>query len=227
MGYDFRSTTHEAREEHAAAALAELLQKNAGARLLVHAGHAHVLKYETKLGERWLASRLWQKTGIEPFTIWQWSSGQDAHDYAEIVRVLKGRGVSLDEPVLLMPPPPIDCGLRDSPYGLASVDAMVIHPPDESVAPAERTPLFPDRMQRIAGRWTSDAWPVVVSAYKYGEPINAVPLDQIMLREKEDRFVLWIPARESYEIRVFNSQGVLNSRVETNANSITVRLANE
>ena len=227
LGYDFRSTTHEAREEHAAAALAELLQKDAGARLLVHAGHAHVLKYETKLGERWLASRLWQKTGIEPFTIWQWSSGQDAHDYAEIVRVLKGRGVSLDEPVLLMPPPPIDCGLRDSPYGLASVDAMVIHPPDESVAPAERTPLFPDRMQRIAGRWTSDVWPVVVSAYKHGEPINAVPLDQIMLREKEDRFVLWIPARESYEIRVFNSQGVLKSRVETNANWITVRLANE
>jgi hypothetical protein len=48
-----------------------------------------------------------------------------------------------------------------------------------------------------------------------------------MLREKEDRFVLWIPARESYEIRVFNSQGVLKSRIETNANSITVRLANE
>jgi hypothetical protein len=82
-------------------------------------------------------------------------------------------------------------------------------------------------MERIAGRWTSDVWPVVVSAYKHGEPINALPLDQIMLREKEDRFVLWIPARESYEIRVFNSQGVLKSRVETNANSITVRLANE
>ena len=54
----------------------------------------------------WLAALLWEKTGIEPFTIWQWSSQSGAHDYEKIVGVLKARGVNFDQPVLLMPPPP-------------------------------------------------------------------------------------------------------------------------
>ncbi len=117
--------------------------------MLVHAGHSHVLKYKTEYGQRWLAARLWEEAGIEPFTIWQWSSRHDAIDYATIVRMLKGRGVSLKEPVLLMPPPASYCGFQDAPYGLAQVDAIVIHPPDESAAPAKRTVLFPDNMRQL------------------------------------------------------------------------------
>lgn len=144
LGYDFAlgKATHEEREEFAATKLASVYQNEAETRLLVHAGHAHVLKHETENGQRWLASLLWEKTGVEPFTIWQWSTKHDAHDYEKIVVALKASGVSFDEPVLLMPPPAIDCGLQESPYRLASVDAIVLHPPDQSIAPAKRTTQF-------------------------------------------------------------------------------------
>ena len=228
LGYDYGCCTHEAREEFAATQLAKLFQNDAQTKLVVHAGHAHVLKYETEIGERWLASILWDKTGIEPFTLWQWSSQHDARDYAEIVRVLTDRGVVLDEPVLLMPPPAGDFGFRDSPYGPDSagrVDAIVIHPPDQSVAPAGRTTLFPDTMQRIAGEWTAKQWPVVVCAYSQGEPVEAIPLDQIMLRKDETQFVLWIPTGAEYELRVFNQHGLLESIVEYDDSSVSVGLA--
>lgn len=224
LGYDFRASTPAGREEFAATELARLFRNDTETKLLVHAGHAHVLKHETEYGEHWLASRLWDKTGIEPFTIWQWSSNHDAHDYEAIVRVLKARGVRFDEPLLLMPPPSIGCGLQDAPYGLARVDAMVLHPPDQSVAPAKRTVLFPDAMQQVAGRWTATKWPVVVSAYRHGEPINAIPLDQVMLRQDEADFVLWIPDGVEYEIRVFDCNGLLNSRVDPDAGCISVGL---
>ncbi len=107
---------------------------------------------------------MWEKTGIEPFTIWQWSRQYDAHDYEMIVSVLQARGIKFNQPMLLMPPPALDSGLQDSPYRLASVDAIVLHPPDHSVAPAKRTVLFSDAMQQLAGRWTANEWPVVVSA---------------------------------------------------------------
>src|SRR5262249_41642386 len=149
------------------------------------------------------------KTGIEPFTIWQWSSNHDAREYVEIVRLLQERGVSFKEPVLLMPPPPLDCGLTDSPYGLARVDAIVLHPPDESVAPGKRTVLFSDSSERLYGIWTGHLWPVVVCAYKKGEPIDAIPLDQVMLRPDEISFLLWIPAGVEYQIRVFDRHGLL------------------
>ncbi len=227
LGYDFRFTTHDRREEFAATELANLLRTDPEIKLFVHAGHAHVLKYETVYGGRWLASRLWDKTDIEPFTIWQWSRNHDARDYAAIIRVLKERDLSLDEPILLMPPPPIVCGLQDPPYGLADVDAIVLHPPDHSVSPAKRTVLFPDSMQRIAGRWTPNVWPVVVCAYKKGEPTIAIPLDQVMLRQKESDFLLWIPSGAEFEIRVFDRHGLLESRVTSDDNSIAVGLVDQ
>ena len=228
VGYDFWFSSHEEREESAAARLAQIVRDDSERKLLVHAGHAHVLKYDTgsASGGRWLAARLWGKTGIEPFTIWQWSRAHGAHDYEQIVTALESRGVPLEEPVLLMPPPAADVGIQDSPYGLAQVDAIVIHPPDESVAPAERTVLFPEAMRKVAGRWTGDRWPVVVAACRRGEPVDAVPLDQVMLRRDEAGFVLWVPNGIEYEIRVFDRDGVLDSRLEVDTGHISVAPTN-
>lgn len=216
LGYDYDFSTHERREESAATELARLFQNDAKTRLVVHAGHAHVLKYKTKIGQRWLASLLWEKTGIEPFTIWQWSRLHEARDYDKIAGELKSRRLLANEPVLLMPPPAGTFGIEDSPYnqfadGTAGVDAIVVHPPDQSAAPAGRTALFPETMHRVSGKWTAKQWPVVVSAYRRGEPVNAIPLDQIMLRKDETDFVLWIPKGAEYEIRVFNQKGLLKS----------------
>lgn len=218
VGYDFRPFSHEEREEYSASVLAKLFTDNPQARLIVHAGPAHVFKYETDLGQRWLASRLWEKTGIEPFTIWQWSALRDGHEYRVVADALDKLG-DFDEPVLLMPPPSTDCGLRNVPR----VDAILVHPPDRSVAPAGRTVLFPSEMQRIRGKWLSKQWPVVIAAYKTGESIHAIPLDQVMLRPGEQDFVLWLPASTKYELVVLNHKGLLDSSTEQDRDSVLVR----
>lgn len=218
LGYDFRPFTHEMREEFAATELAKLLTDDQQTRLIVHAGHAHVLKHKTDVGQRWLASLLWEKGGIEPFTIWQWSDMRDGHEYRVVADALDELG-DFDEPLLLMPPPNSDCGLRDVPR----VDAILVHPPDHSVAPAQRTVLFPNEMQPVSGQWLTDQWPVVIAAYKNGEPISAIPLDQVMLRDREQNFILWIPASTRYDIVVFDQNGPLDSKVERKHDSILVR----
>jgi hypothetical protein len=81
-------------------------------------------------------------------------------------------------------------------------------------------------MQRLNGVWTGNAWPVVVCAYKQGESIDAIALDQVMLRQGETRFVLWIPEETKYQIRVFNRLGSLNSRLNSADMSFSVSLEN-
>lgn len=218
LGYDFRPFTHEGREEFAATTLANLLSGDPKAKLVVHAGHAHVFKHKTDLGQRWLASILWEKTGIEPFTIWQWSEMHDGHEYHVIADALAELG-DFDEPVLLMPPPTKKSGLRNVP----DVDAILVHPPDQSAAPDDRTVLFPVAMHRVSGRWLTKRWPVVIAAYKNGEPTTAIPLDQVMMRDSEQDFVLWIPASTNYDIVVFDQNGLLDSSTENDRDSVLVR----
>ncbi|MEZ6107857.1 MAG: hypothetical protein R3B96_17515 [Pirellulaceae bacterium] len=81
-------------------------------------------------GQRWLASLLWERTGIEPFTIWQWSALRDAQEYRVVAEAIAGLG-ELHEPVFLWPPPGAESGLKDIPQ----VDAILVHPPDRSFAP--------------------------------------------------------------------------------------------
>ena len=202
LGYDFGHSTHEAREEYAATALAQVVNGQPGARLLVHAGHAHVLKRPTETGQRWLASLLWEKTGVEPFTIWQWSDLHNAREFRALLPLLQARPGGFTEPVLLMPPP------AEIPGGLIpDVDAILVHPPDHSTAPAQRTVLFPAAMRQISGRWLTKKWPVIIAACRHGEPATAIPLDQVMLRERERDFTLWIPVGPDCDLAVFDEHG--------------------
>jgi hypothetical protein len=125
---------------------------------------------------------------------------------------------TFDEPVLLMPPPSTDCGLRDVPQ----VDAILVHPPDQSIAPSQRTVLFPNGMRRVSGQWLTKQWPVVIAAYKNGEPTTAIALDQVMLRDGEQQFVLWIPASSKYDIVVFNQDGLVDSNTEAGHDTVMV-----
>jgi hypothetical protein len=218
LGYDFRPFTREGREEFAATTLASLMSGDPNAKLVVHAGHAHVFKHKTDVGQRWLASILWEKTGIEPFTIWQWSDMHDGHEYHIVADALAELG-DFDEPMLLMPPPAKKSGLRNVP----DVDAILVHPPDQSVAPDDRTVLFPDAMHRIAGQWLTGQWPIVIAAYKSGEPTHAIPLDQVMLRHGEQDFTLWIPASLTYDIVVFNQNGLVDFTADHDRDSVLVR----
>ncbi len=64
-------------------------------------------------------------------------------------------------------------------------------------------------------------------AYKKGEPVNAIPLDQVMLRQNETRFRLWIPNTLEYQIRAFNQHGLLESHVDGSGNSLSVGLVSQ
>ena len=214
-GYDFRPFSHDVREESAASRLAELIQED-NARLLVHAGPGHVVKQNPQTP--WLAQILWEKTGIEPFTIWQWSEDYDARDYRAILPQLTKQLEDFKEPALLFPPADRNGGWQHIP----AIDAILVHPPDKSTAPAHRTPLFADNLQSITGTWQSDRWPVVIAACKTGEPITAIPLDQVMLRPGEKEFVLWIPANTKYALRVFDAKGVVSTLTKENAASVSV-----
>lgn len=218
LGYDYRPFTHKGREEFAAGELARLFETDSRTRLVVHAGFAHVLKHKTDIGQKWLASLLWEKSGIEPFTIWQWSAMRDGHEYRVVAKAVADKG-SFDEPVLLMPPPTTNSGLRNVPR----VDAILVHPPDQSVAPNERTVLFPDEMRRVSGQWLTKQWPVVVAAYTNGEPVTAIPLDQVMLRDSEQNFTLWIPDSMEFEIVVFDQNGILDAITEEGSEALRIR----
>jgi hypothetical protein len=224
LGYDFGHSSHEAREEYAARALASVLSSEPTARLLVHAGHAHVLKRPIDTGQRWLASLLWEKTGIEPFTVWQWSDMQDAREYRALLPSLQRQLSDFTEPVLLMPPP------ADIQNGhVPDVDAILVHPPDRSMAPAHRTVLFPRTLRQIHGRWVSAKWPVIIAAYHHGEPATAVPLDQVLLRDKEQDFTLWIPSGSDYDLVVFDDSGRIDviATPESGASRVFLRAADK
>ncbi len=222
IGYDFGRPSHEAREESAATELARLIRNQPPSKLLVHAGFAHVFKHPTDTGQRWLASLLWEKTGVEPFTIWQWSDTHDATEYRSLLPALRERLGDFREPVLLMPPPS-----REHGGDVPDVDAILVHPPDGSIAPAQRTVLFPESTRRISGQWLTEKWPVIVAAFRKGEPVTAIPLDQVMLRTHERDFALWIPRELDFEIVVFDEHGVLPSATddEHDAHPVQVRAA--
>ena len=125
-----------------------------------------------------------------------------------------------NEPMLLMPPPEAGSGLRNIP----PVDAILVHPPEQRHRAAQRTVLFPNEMHRISGQWRSKEWPVVIAVYKQGEPATAIPLDQVMLRDGEQDFVLWIPASSKYDVVVFSQDGRLDSSWERDGDSVVVRI---
>lgn len=217
FGYDFRPFSHETRESFAATEIAKRFTRSPQARILVHAGLAHVLKHETDLGQRWLAALLWEETGIEPFCIWQWSALRDNQAYRVVAEQLLALG-DLDEPVLLMPPPASSPSLPDVPR----VDAILVHPPDLSRAPDQRTPLFRQPMKEIVGRWEGSHWPIVIAAYRRGEPQTAVPLDQVLLRAPEAAFNLWIPQEMEFELAAFDRNGPLSVRTSQSEGQISV-----
>ncbi len=98
------------REEEQAQRLANIIAANPAGKIVIHAGFAHAYKQPVPgMGAgagQWMAARLWEKTGIEPYCIYQ---GLDEYDSPNYPRLVELAGAA-DEPKLLIPPP---LGLRD------------------------------------------------------------------------------------------------------------------
>jgi hypothetical protein len=129
-----------------------------------------------------------------------------------------------DEPKVLIPPP---VGLGDPQFAdipAGAIDAVVIHPLLTEGLPVGRKPNFSDNMEPISGRWLEKEWPVVVGAYRRGEPDDAIALDQVMLRQGESEFELWIPS-QPYDLRVATLTGGIDIDVESIQTRVRLRRA--
>lgn len=68
-GYDLADGNFDRREQYQAATLARQFAARPDIRMVVHAGHGHVFKHDVRNVGRYMAARLWEMTGVEPFTI--------------------------------------------------------------------------------------------------------------------------------------------------------------
>jgi hypothetical protein len=217
-GYDSAAGDFDGREESQAATLAGRFASRPDLRMVVHAGHGHVFKHEVRNVGRYMAARLWEKTGVEPFTIWQLSNELPNDVYGPLIR----RIGPITEPVMLVPPPGhLAEALFPESSVQPAVDAVVIHPPRLGREPTDRRGAFTDRMTRVPGVWLGNRWPVVIAAIPDGEPDESIALDQIMLRRGETDFELWLPPTD-YAIRVWGLDGPL--RVHADIRSTPVRV---
>jgi hypothetical protein len=203
--YEAYAKTMEQREYGQAANLAKLFSANPNLKLVIHAGYGHIFKTYRKMDIKMMAAYLWEMTGIEPYCIWQTYHSPDNDEARQLADLVPSGG----EPVMLVPPP---AGLSDTQFQFppSAIDAIVVHPPSIG-GPTQRVHAFKTTRERIAGTWQGAERPVLIGAFKKGESADAVALDQIMLRDGEKEFVLWIPPVD-YEIRIFNTKG----RIEAN-----------
>ncbi|MGO9919622.1 MAG: hypothetical protein ACLQIB_33625 [Isosphaeraceae bacterium] len=219
-GYDRFEPDFDRREEYQAAKLAERFASRADIRMVVHAGHGHVFKHEVRNVGRYMAARLWEKTGVEPFTIWQLSNELPNDVYRTLIRQIG----PITEPVMLVPPPRhVTETLFSESSVQPAVDAIVIHPSRLGQEPTDRRGAFTDQMTRVPGVWLGNQWPVVIAAMVDGEPDNAIALDQIMLRRGETDFELWLP-RTGYTIRVWSLDGPLSVNATITSTPIRVTI---
>lgn len=198
--YEAHGTNFAQRESGQATNLAGLFEADPDLKIVIHAGYGHVFKTPLPMGENMMAVHLWQMTGIEPFCIWQTWHGPDQDDARRLAQLADADR----EPFLLVPPPK---GLSDPQFQFprGAVDAIVVHSPS-SGGPAERVHSFPSTRDRITGVWNGSEWPVLIGAFRKGESPDAIALDQVMLRQNERNFVLWVPSVEC-DIRAFGLNG--------------------
>jgi hypothetical protein len=204
-GYDLADGDFDRREECQAATLAGRFASRPDMRMVVHAGHGHVFKHEVRNVGRYMAARLWEKTGVEPFTIWQLSNELPNDVYRTLIRQIG----PITEPVMLAPPPRhVTEALFPESSVQPAVDAIVIHPPGLGQEPTDRRGAFTDQMTRVPGVWLGKQWSVVIAAIADGEPDTGIALDQILLRRGETDFELWLP-HTNYRICVWSLDGPL------------------
>jgi hypothetical protein len=165
------------REEAQASTLADWIGAHPGAKLIVHVGYSHATEAPRQNGDRWMATRLRAKTGIDPLTISQTTC----------------RGGSASDRLAALP--------ADEPAG--TFDLVVDHPTARFVQgrPAWRmaagdVPVAIPAALRPAKGWR------VIEARPDGEPIASIPMDRVAIRPGED-IALMLP-RGRYRLRVID-----------------------
>ena len=200
------------REESQAKYIAEILNQNPDAKVLILCGWYHLLEAENK-GMKWMATYLKELTGIDPFTIYQdilierWSSEESP--FFGMMHFDKAKAFINEEGEFYNGKP--DFGM---------FDALVYHP---------RTRFIynrPDWLVNMEGNKIypindiSINFPCLVKAFPKGESNESVPVDIIEKEYKMDPTALVLPPGE-YRLEIINLKGEQEFRTIKVENEIT------
>jgi hypothetical protein len=165
------------REEAQANNLAAFVKSHPAAKLLIHVGYSHATEVPRADGQKWMAARLKEKTGIDPLTISQTTC----------------RGGSETMRLATLP--------SDQPAG--TFDLIIDHPterftrgrPDWRKMAGDRIITIPRKLRPAKG-WR------VIEARPLGESDTSVPIDRVAIRPGEDIGLLLPPGR--YHVRAID-----------------------
>jgi hypothetical protein len=191
-----------------------ILQRDPGAKVFIYAGGMHGAKRPQWGGNVWMALRLWRRTGIEPFSVFQMSdAGDPAYDWPLYHLLVKSGGRRFPEAQAVRWPTgfseEIPEALRQHPvYSHLiehGVDAIVLHPPEPLETAAERPAwLQPEDAAEIVGTVLRDEAPCegcLVQALVEAEGELSTPADQV-LTDEQGRYQLRVRAGR-YRLRVW------------------------
>lgn len=166
-----------AREEAQARNLSLFLKEHPGAKMLIHVGYSHAGEEPHGKGDRWMALRLKEKTGIDPLTISQTSC----------------RGGGRTDRFSALP----------ADLAAGTFDLIIDHPdarfvrgrPAWRLGIGDRPVTIPQSLRPTSG-WR------VIEARPEGEPTDSVPMDRVAIRPGEDIALMLPPGR--YKLRIIN-----------------------
>jgi hypothetical protein len=203
-----------------------ILQRNPGAKLLVWVGGDHACKVPW-FSKEWMALRLWRRTGIEPFSIFQLSdSGELGNDDGIYRLLMKFRGHPPAEPMAVRLPAAgygqaFPEALRQHPIYAEMIghgmDAAILHSPAPFETATERPSwLQPEGAAEILGVVVRDDAPgegCLVQALHEAEGDESTPADQVItdgwgryqLRVRPGRYRLhvWVPGERAGSEEVY------------------------
>jgi hypothetical protein len=199
--------------------ISEIFSKDKKAKVVIWVGYAHA--YKRQLGaspkSRWMAARLWQKTGIEPFSIEQLSEQFESNATQPAFDAINTKINSL-QPVYvdLRPswkniPKEYKWSLRKTDHdSLPAIDAVVVHPKRQANDSRDLwLALGPSDVSKITLTKLSNDKTYLVQVFPNDIERSAindrVPLDQILCKTRTACLVAVKPGR--YLVRVLSDDG--------------------
>ncbi len=193
------------REEVSAERLAKIFNDDPEAKIIVHCGGYHILETPDIRGNEWLGLRLKKLTGIDPLTI-----NQD---------ILTERSTTLESPFYKMMDfiePKVFKNSNNEYYNgfkdFESFDILVFHPRTTYILNRPNWLLEKEEKKMVEIKDINVEMPCLIKAYDRTDKSDAVPIDMVEKRFKDDLVFLVLGVGE-YRIEVINQKGIKQTQL--------------